>query len=371
MKKKIALLYGDGIGPLILKQGVKVLNAVCERFDHHFDYCVADIGASAIEKYGNALPNSTLESCQNSDATIIGAVGDPVHDNDISSKDTPDQGLLRLRKTLELNYNVRPIRTFPTLLDISPLKRSYVKDVDFVIFRELSSGIYFGQQGRADDKTAFDECRYTVEEIERVARPAFEEAQKRKKKKLTLVDRANVLETSRLWREVVALIAKQYPEVEYNTLFIDHALAEMIMRPQQFDVILTTNLFGDLMSDAVGVITGSVRLIPSKSIGKNHVVFEPIYSAYPRGVRLSSANPIAGMLSVAMLLEHFDLKTEARTVRSAITRIMKRGIGTPDLNLKHNVSTAEMGDLVATYITEGGDSISGIAETGGSLSTII
>ncbi|MEM6700624.1 MAG: isocitrate/isopropylmalate family dehydrogenase, partial [Bacteroidota bacterium] len=211
----------------------------------------------------------------------------------------------------------------------------------------------------------------TVEEIERVARPAFEEAQKRKKKKLTLVDRANVLETSRLWREVVALIAKQYPEVEYNTLFIDHALAEMIMRPQQFDVILTTNLFGDLMSDAVGVITGSVRLIPSKSIGKNHVVFEPIYSAYPRGVRLSSANPIAGMLSVAMLLEHFDLKTEARTVRSAITRIMKRGIGTPDLNLKHNVSTAEMGDLVATYITEGGDSISGIAETGGNLSTII
>lgn len=370
MKKKIALLYGDGIGPLILKQGVKVLNAVCERFDHHFDYCVADIGASAIEKYGNALPNSTIESCQNSDATIIGAVGDPMHDNDISSKDTPDQGLLRLRKTLELNYNVRPIRTFPTLLDISPLKRSYVKDVDFVIYRELSSGIYFGRKGRADDQTAFDECRYTVEEIERVARPAFEEALKRKKK-LTLVDRANVLETSRLWREVVALIAKEYEEVEYNTLFIDHALAEMIMRPQQFDVILTTNLFGDLMSDAVGVITGSVRLIPSMSIGQRNIVFEPIYSAYPIGVRHSSANPIAGMLSVAMLLEHFNLKTEARTVRSAITRIMKRGIGTPDLNLKYDVSTAEMGDLVATYITEGGDSIGGIAETGGNLSTII
>ncbi|MEM8527185.1 MAG: 3-isopropylmalate dehydrogenase [Bacteroidota bacterium] len=370
MKKKIALLPGDGIGPLILKQGVKVLNAVGERFDHQFDYCIADIGASALQKFGNALPNSTLESCINSDATIVGAVGDPIYDNDISSKDTPDQGLLRLRKMLELNYNVRPVRTFPTLLDISPLKRRYVKDVDFVIFRELSSGIYFGRQGRADDQTAFDECRYTVTEIERVARPAFEEARKRKKK-LTLVDRANVLETSRLWREVVSLIARDYPDIEYNTLFIDHALAEMIMRPQQFDVILTTNLFGDLMSDAVGVITGSVRLIPSMSVGKENIVFEPIYSAYPRGVRLSSANPIAGMLSVAMLLEYFNLKREARTVRSAITRIMKRGIGTPDLNLKYTVSTAEMGDLVATYITEGDDVIGGIAESGENLSTII
>ncbi|MEL6943053.1 MAG: isocitrate/isopropylmalate family dehydrogenase, partial [Bacteroidota bacterium] len=282
----------------------------------------------------------------------------------------PDQGLLRLRKALDLNYNIRPVRTFPTLLDISPLKRSYVKDVDFVIFRELSSGIYFGRQGRADKSTAFDECRYTITEIQKVARPAFEEALKRKKK-LTLVDRANVLETSRLWREVVASIASEYPQVEYNTLFIDHALAEMIMRPQQFDVILTTNLFGDLMSDAVGVITGSVRLIPSMSIGGDNVVFEPIYSAYPKGVRQASANPIAGMLSVAMLLEYFDLRKEARTVRSAITRIMKRGIGTPDLNLKYNVSTAEMGDLVATYITEGDDAISGIAESGENLSTII
>ncbi|MEM9886683.1 MAG: 3-isopropylmalate dehydrogenase [Bacteroidota bacterium] len=352
MKKKIAILPGDGTGPIVIKQMEKVLNAIEEKFDHSFELLEGDIGASAIEKVGNPLPEESLERCYEADVTIVGAVGDPKYDNNFSVNDTPDQGLLRLRKSLGLSYNVRPVRTFPNLLNISPLKRAYVKDVDFVIYRELSSGIYFGHKGRKDAHTAFDECVYRASEIEAVARPAFDAAQKRGDT-LTLVDRANVLETSRLWREVVASIAKEYPAVAYNTLFIDHALADMVMRPQSFGVILTSNLFGDLMSDAVGVITGSVRLIPSMSIGEKTALFEPIYSAYPRGVRTVNANPVAGVLSVAMMMDYFDLKAEARALRSAVTKILSKGIGTPDLGLRHSVSAAEIGDLMANFITEG------------------
>lgn len=224
--------------------------------------------------------------------------------------------------------------------------------MDFAIYRELSSGIYFGRKGREGKNVAFDECRYERSEIEAVAYPAFEAARKGSKK-LTLVDRANVLETSRLWREVVQEIAKKYPKVEYNTLFIDHALAELLMNPQQFGIILTTNLFGDLMSDAVGVITGSVRLIPSVSIGEEATLFEPIYGAYPKNVRITDANPIAAILSVAMMMDHFELKDEARAIRSAVTNVMSRGIGTPDLNLSYSVGAAEMGDYISTYILEG------------------
>ncbi|MEM9848156.1 MAG: 3-isopropylmalate dehydrogenase [Bacteroidota bacterium] len=361
MKKKITILPGDGIGPAVVNQMKKVLVAIEEKFEHHFNKCFGDIGASAIEKYGNPLPDEVLESCYQSDVTIVGAVGHPKYDNDFSSTDTPDQGLLRLRKSLELSYNVRPVRTFPSLLDISPLKRQFVKDVDFVIYRELSSGIYFGHKGRNNANTAFDECKYAKDEIEAVAYPAFEAAKKRQDT-LTLVDRANVLETSRLWREVVAAIAKKYPDVKYNTLFIDHALADIVMRPQRFGVILTTNLFGDLMSDAAGVITGSVRLIPSMSIGEKTALFEPIYSAYPRDVRKSNANPIAGILSVAMMMDYFELKVEAHAVRSAVTKVLLKGIGTPDLNLRHMVGAAEMGDLIATFITEG--DIAELSKTG-------
>ncbi|MEM1326770.1 MAG: 3-isopropylmalate dehydrogenase [Bacteroidota bacterium] len=352
MEKKICLLPGDGIGPIVTKQAQKVMRAIEERYDHRFNYCVAEIGASAIKKVGDALPEFTIESCLNSDVTFIGAVGDPKYDNDLSKRDTPDRGLLRLRKAMKLQYNIRPVRTFSRLLHISPLKSQYISQVDFSIYRELSSGIYFGNKGRKDSTSAYDDCTYRIPEIEAVAYPAFEAA-RQQKKPLTLVDRANVLETSRLWREVVQDIAKQYSDVEYNTLFIDHALAELLMNPQQFGIILTTNLFGDLMSDAVGVITGSVRLIPSISLGEDTALFEPIYSAYSREQDLNTVNPIAAILSVAMMMEYFGLPKEARAVRSAVTSVLSRGVGTPDLNLQYAVSTADLGDYIAAYLLEG------------------
>jgi 3-isopropylmalate dehydrogenase len=352
MKKKICWLPGDGIGPIVTRQAQKVLNAIEERYDHQFSHCVSEIGASAIKKVGTSLPEFTTESAQNADITFVGAVGDPAYDNDLSKRDTPDRGLLSLRKALNVQYNIRPVRTFPGLLHISPLKSRYIEQVDFSIYRELSSGIYFGDKGRTDTDSAYDVCTYRVSEIEAVAYPAFEAA-RTQKKSLTLVDRANVLETSRLWREVVHNIAQKYPDVTYRTQFIDHALAELLMKPQQYGIILTTNLFGDLMSDAVGVITGSVRLIPSISLGANTALVEPIYSAYSKDIELNNVNPIAAILSVAMMMDYFKLPKEARAVRSAVTNVLSKGVGTPDLNLRYTVNTADLGDYISAYLLEG------------------
>lgn len=347
-----------------MEQAIRVLDAVSERFGHQFDFCQAEIGASAIEHFGDPLPDFTIEECNDADAVIIGAVGHPKYDNDIISRNTPDEGLLRLRKAMGLYCNIRPVLTFPTLLHLSPLRPEVIKNVDFVIFRELSSGLYFGDKGRtSSNDAAFDQCFYTKEEISRVTKLAFQEAMKRRKI-LTLVDRANVLETSRLWRETVLEIAQIYSEVQFNHLFVDHAAAEIIMRPQQFDVILTSNLFGDILSDAAGVIPGSVRLIPSASIGEQAKLFEPIYSAYPRGIKPHFANPIAIILSVAMMLDFFELKKEARAVRTAVTRVLGNGMGTPSMNLKKKCSTRELGDRIAYHIESGSAKRSKQAEDG-------
>lgn len=352
MRKKIAMLEGDGIGPTIIHQTKKVLDAVADTYDHQFDYCYTSIGASAIEEFGDALPNFTLETCLESDATIVGAVGHPSYDNDWKNRHTPDEGLLRLRKAMGLYCNIRPVRTFHRLLHLSPLKEEVIQKVDFVVYRELSSGLYYGEKGRTSNLTAaFDQCFYSKEEITRIAKRAFDTAMNRKRE-VTLVDKANVLETSRLWREVVHGVAESYPEVTLKTKFIDHAVADMTLNPKQYDVILTSNLFGDILSDAAGVITGSVQLIPSGSFGDQHALFEPIYSAYPKNMEHIDANPIANILSASMMLDYFEMRKEAKAIRSAVTKVLKRGIGTPDLNLNSKRSAAEVGDIISSYIAD-------------------
>jgi len=280
MKKNIAVLAGDGIGPEVTQQAVKVLNAIAERYEHHFFYKSAEVGAIAIDKTGDPLPKTTLDLCLNADAVLFGAIGHPKYDNDPSAKVRPEQGLLRLRKGLGLFANIRPVATYSSLLHLSPLRPERVKGADFVIFRELTGGIYFGEKERGET-SASDLCVYHKFEIERIARLAFAAAMRRRKK-LTLVDKANVLETSRLWREVVQQMASEYPEVAVDYMFVDNAAMQMIQWPTQFDVVLTENMFGDILSDEASVIAGSMGLLPSASIGENTALFEPIHGSYPQ-----------------------------------------------------------------------------------------
>src|SRR4029078_8233335 len=261
MKKNIVIIEGDGIGPEVTRQSIKILNAVAEKFRHQFHYTYCLMGADAIDKTGNPLPDETIEACLNSDAILFGAIGHPRYDNDPSAKVRPEQGLLKLRKSLQLFANIRPIIAYPSLQHLSPLKAKPLEGVDFIIFRELTGGIYFGKKEVNEDFTrASDDCVYTSEEIERISRLAFQYAQKRRKK-LTLVDKANVLETSRLWRRLVQEIAAEYKDVKVDFLFVDNAAMQIIMNPRQFDVILTENMFGDIISDEASVITARVGLV--------------------------------------------------------------------------------------------------------------
>ncbi len=258
MKKNIVVIEGDGIGPEVTRQAVKVLNAIAECFHHEFRYRYCLMGAVAIDKTGNPLPDETIELALESDAILFGAIGHPKYDNDPTAKVRPEQGLLKLRKSLQLFANIRPISTYHSLHHLSPLKTKNIEGVDFVIYRELTGGIYFGKKETSADQTiASDECTYSREEIERIAHLAFRQAALRRKK-LTLVDKANVLETSRLWRKVVQEIAKAYPEVSLDFLFVDNAAMQIIVNPKQFDVILTENMFGDILSDEASVISGSL-----------------------------------------------------------------------------------------------------------------
>src|SRR5215467_7805058 len=247
MKKNIAVIFGDGIGPEVTRQSINVLNAVAERFGHEFNYTHCMMGAVAIDATGNPLPDETIEICLNSDAILFGAIGHPKYDNDPGAKVRPEQGLLKLRKSLQLFANIRPVITYPSLHHLSPLKNKQLEGVDFIIFRELTGGIYFGKKELSEDGTrAADDCVYTKAEIERVANLAFQYAQKpERRKKLTLVDKANVLETSRLWRKTVQEVAKKYPDVKVDYMFVDNAAMQIILNPKQFDIILTENMFGD------------------------------------------------------------------------------------------------------------------------------
>ena len=280
--KKIAVIEGDGIGPEVTRQAVRILNAIAESFNHEFEYTYCLMGADAIDKTGTPLPDETIEICLKSDAILFGAIGHPKYDNDPTAKVRPEQGLLKLRKSLQLYANIRPVSTYSSLFHLSPLKSKNIEGVDFIIYRELTGGIYFGKkETSADGNLASDDCSYSREEIERIAHLAFQHAQKRKKK-LTLVDKANVLETSRLWRKVVQELASQYTEVAVDYMFVDNASMQIIVNPKQFDVILTENMFGDILSDEASVISGSLGLLPSASIGKTSALFEPIHGSYPQ-----------------------------------------------------------------------------------------
>jgi 3-isopropylmalate dehydrogenase len=356
MKLEIAVLSGDGIGPEVTNQAIKALKAIASEFNHNFKFTTADVGAIAIDKHNDSLPDETLDLCKKTDAILFGAIGDPKYDNDPTAKVRPEQGLLKLRKELGLYANVRPVKAYKTLLDKSPLKKHIIEGTDISIYRELTGGIYFGEKFLSDDGNyASDLCGYSREEIERIAHLAFIAAENRNHK-VTLVDKANVLESSRLWRKVVKEVAEQYADVTLDFLFVDNAAMQMILNPKQFDVILTENMFGDIISDEASVIGGSIGLLASASIGKKYALFEPIHGSYPQATGKGIANPIASILSAAMLLDHFQLIEEAALIRKAVDKSLKLEITTPDLNTKTDmVSTSKVGDFIEDFINNPND----------------
>ncbi len=308
------------------------------------------MGADAIDKTGSPLPDETVTVCLQSDAILFGAIGHPKYDNDPAAKVRPEQGLLKLRKSLGLFANIRPVSAYPALHHLSPLKNKQLEGVDFIIFRELTGGIYFGKKEMNAEKTfAVDECTYSSEEIERVAHLAFRYAQARNKK-LTLVDKANVLETSRLWRKVVQELAAQYGDVKVDYMFVDNAAMQIILNPKQFDVVLTENMFGDIISDEASVISGSLGLLPSASIGNDSALFEPIHGSYPQAAGKDIANPLGSILSASMMLDHFKLKEEAELVRKAVDWTLANGFVSKDIDPVNSYSTSTIGDLVRDFI---------------------
>ena len=350
MNYHIAVIPGDGIGPEVTEQAKKALEAVADEFGHHFRYTEALMGACAIDQTGNPLPEETLEICEKSDAILFGAIGHPKYDNDPTAKVRPEQGLLRIRKSLGLFCNIRPVKAYEQLITNSPLKKEIISGADMSIYRELTGGIYFGEKTLSEDgQVATDGCSYSVMEISRMAHLAFKEAQNRRKK-VTLVDKANVLETSRLWRKTVTEIAKDYPDVTLDFLFIDNAAMQMILNPTQFDVILTDNLFGDIISDEASVIGGSIGLLASASVGTENALFEPIHGSYPQATGKGIANPLASILSAAMLLRHLNLHKEADRIEEAVEKSLELGLTTSDLNPKKPMSTSKVGDFIADYI---------------------
>jgi 3-isopropylmalate dehydrogenase len=350
MIKRIALLEGDGIGPEVTAQAVKVLKALADKFGHEFHFEKALIGAAAIDATGSALPQETIDLCMQSDAVFFGAVGDPKYDNDPNAKVRPEQGILGIRKSLQLFANIRPVTTYETLHHLSPLKSQQLEGVDIVILRELTGGIYFGKkQTSTDGQSASDECSYNRMEIERIAKLAFAHAQQRKKK-LTLVDKANVLDTSRLWRRVVQEMAVNYTDVTVDYMFVDNAAMQLIINPAQFDVILTENMFGDIISDEASVLSGSLGMLPSASIGDTAALFEPIHGSYPQAAGKDIANPTGSILSAAMMLDYFELHKEANSIREAVEWAIKNNYVTKDIDSANFYSTTQIGDIVCDYI---------------------
>ena len=345
---------GDGVGPEIIAQAVKVVGAIGKKYNHQFDFEYGIIGACAIDECGEPYPQATHELCQKSDAVLFGAIGDPKYDNDPNAKVRPEQGLLKMRKSLGLFANLRPIAPFESLLDKSPLKLDRIKGVDLMIVRELTGGLYFGEpRGRNESGTAaFDTCIYSKEEIIRVSEKAFELARLRRSA-VTLVDKANVLATSRLWRETVKeLHAQKYSDVKLDFMFVDNAAMQLVTAPGKFDVLLTENLFGDILSDEASVITGSIGLLPSASVGRSVSLYEPIHGSYPQAKGKNIANPIATVLSAAMMLEYsFGMKQEAADIRSVCASSIDNGIVTEDLAAGgKSYSTTEVGEYICNVI---------------------
>lgn len=353
MTKNIAVLAGDGIGPEVMTEALKVLDAIGEMSGVSFHYEHSLVGAAAIDGTGDPFPEATEKACLAADAILFGAIGHPKYDNDPSAKVRPEQGLLAMRKKLGLFANIRPVTTYEALAEASPLKSHLVKGVDFIVFRELTGGIYFGQpRGRSENGAmAFDSCTYTTEEITRVARLAFDEARKRNNK-LTLVDKANVLATSRLWREVVQGMAdNEYKDVDVDYLFVDNAAMKIITNPASFDVVLTENMFGDILTDEASVITGSLGMLPSASVGKDKALYEPIHGSYPQATGKGIANPMGMILSAASMLElSFDMRPEAALIRNAVNDALNEGVVTEDINSSNPSSTGQVGDYIVAKV---------------------
>jgi 3-isopropylmalate dehydrogenase len=352
MKLKIALLAGDGIGPEVIDQAVKVSEAVAKKFNHEISWHPALTGAAAIDAVGDPYPQETHDICASSDAVLFGAVGHPRFDNDPSAKVRPEQGLLKMRKELGLFANIRPTFTFPSLIDKSPLKRERIEGTDLVFLRELTGGIYFGKKGREDNgNTAYDHCVYSRAEVQRLAKKGFELAMTRTKK-LCCVDKANVLETSRLWRETVQAMEKDYPEVEVSYEFVDAVAMRLVQWPNSYDVLITENLFGDILTDEASVISGSMGLMPSASVGSDVSLFEPIHGSYPQATGKNIANPLATVLSAAMMFETaFGLHEEGAAIREVVNKSLDEGIVTEDLadgGRAHG--TSQVGDWLAQNV---------------------
>lgn len=347
--QNITVLKGDGIGPEVVDQAIKVLNSIAEKYDHDFTYDEQLIGAVAIDQTGNPLPDDTIESCQKADAILLGAIGHPKYDNDPQAKVRPEQGLLKIRKTLGLFANVRPVKIFENLRHLSVLKPEVLQNVDMIIYRELTGGIYFGKKERSESE-ASDLCHYHKHEIERIVKLAFEEATRRNNK-LCLIDKANVLDTSRLWREVVQNMNEDFPEVEVDYLFIDNAAMQMILNPSQFDVIVTSNMFGDIISDEASVLGGSLGLLPSSSAGTGPRLYEPVHGSFPQAAGKNIANPIATILSVEMMLRDFGLVEEADDIVDAVTYCIDNNLLTIDLIKEKALLCAQVGDQIALHIS--------------------
>ena len=329
------------------------MSAVCKRFGHSVDYKYAICGANAIDKVGDPFPAETLKICQEADAVLFSAVGDPRFDNNPTAKVRPEQGLLAMRKQLGLFANIRPVQTFKCLLHKSPLRAELVEDADFVCIRELTGGMYFGEKYQ-DDNRAYDTNAYTRAEIERILKVGFEYARKRRRH-LTVVDKANVLASSRLWRKIAQEMAPQYPDVNTDYMYVDNAAMRMIQEPRFFDVMVTENTFGDILTDEGSCISGSMGLLPSASTGESTPVFEPIHGSWPQAKGLNIANPLAQILSVAMLFEYFDLKEEGATIRRAVDASLDANVRTPEIQVEGGAKygTKEVGQWIVDYIANG------------------
>ena len=353
MQLKIALLAGDGIGPEVVDQAVKVCDATAKKFNHDIIWLPALTGAAAIEAVGEPYPDETHQICVSSDAVLFGAIGHPRFDNDPSAKVRPEQGLLKMRQMLGLFANVRPTFTFPSLIDKSPLKRERIEGTDLLFLRELTGGIYFGERGRKDNgHTAFDTCTYTRREIERLAKKGFDLAMTRRKK-LCCVDKANVLESSRLWRETVQAMENDYPEVEVTYEFVDAVAMRLVQWPNSYDVLITENLFGDILTDEASVISGSMGLMPSASVGADIGLYEPIHGSFPQAAGKNIANPLATVLSAAMMFEmSFGLQQEGALIRKVVDQSLVEGIVTEDLVEvgAKAFKTSEVGDYLTSKI---------------------
>ena len=355
MKLKIAVLPGDGIGPEVTNESIKVLNCVVKKFNHEVEMNEGLVGAIAIDHNNNPYPDETHKLCLESDAILFGAIGDPKYDNDPKAKIRPEQGLLEMRKKLGLYANLRPTIVFDSLLDMSPIKEERITGTDILFVRELTGGIYFGERGRKNnDNYAFDTCQYSRDEIVRIAKMGFEYAQKRSKK-LCCVDKANILETSRLWRETVQAMEKDYPEVTVSYEFVDAVAMRLIQWPSSYDVLITSNLFGDILTDEASVISGSMGLMPSASVGSNNALYEPIHGSYPEATGKKIANPIASILSLSMMLDYtYNLKDESNLINRAVESSLLNGYKTSDLIIKSEkaYSTDEVGDYIVKFIQD-------------------